>query len=58
MTDPKPHEKQYVNVLFERDLLKRIDDFRFKNRLASRTEAIRWLLRWAIEQKPAVPKGD
>ena len=47
-------QKQYVNVLFEEKLLSRVDDFRFKNRFASRTEAIRWLLDWALSQKPAL----
>jgi metal-responsive CopG/Arc/MetJ family transcriptional regulator len=50
-------QKQYVNVLFEEKLLSRVDDFRFKNRFASRTEAIRWLLDWALSQKPA-PKAE
>ena len=50
-------EKQYVNVLFDDKLLSRVDDFRFKHRFASRTEAIRWLLKAALDQKLA-PKGE
>jgi metal-responsive CopG/Arc/MetJ family transcriptional regulator len=46
--------KQYVNVLFDEKLLKAVDDFRFKNRFASRTEAIRWLIAYALAQKPKV----
>jgi metal-responsive CopG/Arc/MetJ family transcriptional regulator len=46
--------QQYVNVLFDEKLLKSIDDFRFKNRFASRTEAIRWLISYALSQKPKV----
>lgn len=37
-------ESRYVNVLLEDELLRRIDDFRFENRLPSRTEAIRRLI--------------
>jgi metal-responsive CopG/Arc/MetJ family transcriptional regulator len=49
--------KQYVNVLFEEKLLSRIDDFRFKQRFQSRTEAIRWLIKAALDAKLA-PKGE
>jgi hypothetical protein len=51
-------EKPLLNFLVEPDLLKRIDDFRFKNRFDSRAAAIKWLLGWALDQKPAVPKGE
>jgi metal-responsive CopG/Arc/MetJ family transcriptional regulator len=50
-------DKQYVNVLFDEKLLSRVDDFRFKSRFASRTEAIRWLLKAALDAKLA-PKGE
>jgi metal-responsive CopG/Arc/MetJ family transcriptional regulator len=36
----------------EPDLVKRIDDFRFKQRFTSRAEAIRWLIEHALAQKP------
>jgi hypothetical protein len=36
------------------DLLKRVDDFRFRNRFASRAAAIKWLLEWALERDAAV----
>jgi metal-responsive CopG/Arc/MetJ family transcriptional regulator len=53
-------EKQYVNVLFDVKLLSRVEDFRFKHRFPSRTEAIRWLLDHALKQKPVPPeqKGE
>jgi hypothetical protein len=38
-------------------LLKRIDDFRFKHRFESRAAAIKWLLDWALAQKPT-PKAE
>ncbi len=47
-------EKNLLNFLVEADLLKRIDDFRFKYRFESRAAAIKWLLDWALSQKPAV----
>jgi metal-responsive CopG/Arc/MetJ family transcriptional regulator len=52
MKAPKPKERQYVNVLFDEDALKKIDDFRFKHRFPSRTEAIRWLVSWSLKQNP------
>ena len=46
-----------MNVLFEEKLLSRVDDFRFKNRFPSRTVAIRWLIRAALDQKFATGGG-
>ncbi len=51
-------DKPLLNFLVEPELLKRVDDFRFKNRFDSRAAAIKWLLDWALDQKPAVPKGE
>lgn len=55
---PAKAEKPLLNFLIEPDLLKRVDDFRFKQRFESRAAAIKWLLTWALDQKPAVPKED
>ena len=38
-------------------ILKRLDDFRFKHRFMSRAAAVKWLLEFALDQKP-VPKGE
>jgi hypothetical protein len=48
-------ERQLLNFIVEKDLLNRLDDFRFQNRFATRAGAIKWLLGWALEQgaKPA-----
>jgi metal-responsive CopG/Arc/MetJ family transcriptional regulator len=43
---------QLVAVPMEPDLIKRIDDFRFKQRFTSRAEAIRWLIEHALAQRP------
>ena len=50
-------EKQAVHLLIEKPLLKRLDDFRFKGRFESRTDAIKWLLKAALDAKLA-PKGE
>ena len=50
-------DKPYLNFVIELSLLKRLDDFRFKNRFASRAAAVKWLLVFALDQKP-VPKEN
>jgi len=50
MADPK----QLVHMLFEKPLLDRLDDFRFKYRFESRSDTARWLLEWALAQNPEV----
>jgi hypothetical protein len=50
-------EKPLLNFVIEPSLLKRIDDFRFKHRFPTRAAAIKFLLNWALEQKP-VPKTE
>jgi hypothetical protein len=47
-----PPEKPFLSFLVEPELLKRLDDFRFKHRFDSRAAAIKWLLDWALKQKP------
>ncbi len=42
----------------EKELLKRIDDFRFENRLHSRSEAIRQLIDAALKKYEKKPKKD
>jgi hypothetical protein len=55
-TAKKEADLQMVHMRLEAALLKRLEDFRFKHRFGSRTAAARWLLGWALDQKPA-PKG-
>jgi hypothetical protein len=50
-------EKPFLSFVIDPDLLKRVDDFRFKHRFESRAAAIKWMLDWALDQKP-VPKTD
>jgi metal-responsive CopG/Arc/MetJ family transcriptional regulator len=49
-----------VHVRLDEELLERIDTFRFENRFNDRTRAIRWLLKWALNncakaKQPAEP---
>jgi len=50
-------EKPYLNFVIEPDLLKRVDDFRFKQRFTTRAAAIKWLLDAALKAKLA-PKEE
>ena len=48
-------KKPYLTLVIEEELLKRIEDFRFKNRFQSRAAAMKWLMTWALDQKPKPP---
>lgn len=52
------HKNPILNFVIEPELLKRIDDFRFKQRFESRAGAIKWLLEWALKQKPVPAKKE
>jgi len=43
-----------INFIIDERLLKRIEDFRFRNRFPTRAAAIKWLLDWALKQKSSV----
>ena len=45
-----PTEKPKILITFDDDLLKRIDDYRFENRINSRSEAIRCLINEALRK--------
>lgn len=52
-----------INIGIAPELLEEIDTFRFQNRFATRVEAMRWLMKAALDKKlkpakPAVPKGE
>jgi hypothetical protein len=47
-------DRQLLNFIVEKDLLSRLDDFRFQNRFATRSGAIKWLLNWALTKDPAL----
>jgi metal-responsive CopG/Arc/MetJ family transcriptional regulator len=45
-----PNEKPKIIFAMEEDLLKRIDDYRFENRINSRSEAIRRLIEEGLKK--------
>jgi metal-responsive CopG/Arc/MetJ family transcriptional regulator len=47
-------QKQMIHMRLDGPLLKRLDDFRFKNRFESRSAAARWLMEHALKQNPKV----
>ena len=49
-------DKPLLIFVIEPELLKRVDDFRFKHRFASRAAAIKWMLRWTLAQNPKPEK--
>lgn len=51
MSEAEEKQKRYINILFQEKLLQEIDDFRFKNRMANRNEAIRWLIEYALKEQ-------
>lgn len=44
-----PTEKPKIILVMEDDLLRRIDDYRFENRINSRSEAIRRLIEAGLD---------
>jgi len=51
-------DKQFLNFSVDKELLKRIEDFRFKNRFQTKSAAIKWLLVFALDQKPKPPSQE
>ena len=51
-------QQPFLHFVIPEDLLKRLDDFRFRHRFQSRAAAIKWLLDWALKQKPAPRPED
>lgn len=47
-----PSDKPFLHFVVDPELLKRLDDFRFKQRFDSRAAALKWLLNWALNQRP------
>jgi hypothetical protein len=52
-----PTNKTLLNFVVDDSLLKRIEDFRFKNRFPTRAAAIKYLLDWGLKQKPAITRA-
>ena len=45
-----PTEKKILNFAIDDDLLRRLEDFRFENRIKSQSEAIRRLISEALKK--------
>jgi metal-responsive CopG/Arc/MetJ family transcriptional regulator len=51
-----PTAKPILHVVIPEELLAKLDDFRFSNRISTRAEAVRWLIAWALPRAPAPSK--
>lgn len=52
------HTSPMITLVIPKDLLQRIDDFRFSHRFRSRAATIKWLLSWALNKNPQPPNGS
>ncbi|MFA5265982.1 MAG: hypothetical protein WC378_19345 [Opitutaceae bacterium] len=50
-----PSKKPLIALVMDEELIEAIDDFRFAHRFESRAAAIKWLLAWALKQRPEPP---
>ena len=50
-------DKPILNFVIDPELLQRVDDFRYKQRFPTRAAAVKWLLLWALKQKPQPQRG-
>ena len=53
-----PADKMMVTTLMERDLLARLDDFRYTRRFKSRAAAMKYLLDFALAYGPEPSPAD
>jgi metal-responsive CopG/Arc/MetJ family transcriptional regulator len=51
-----PTKKPRIILMIEENLLKQIDDFRYENRIPTRSEAIRQLVKEALKKYKKKPK--
>ena len=56
MAEPKEGAKMNVLLLMEKKLVSRVDDYRFGNRIPTRTEAIRKLIELGLAAGKRQPK--
>lgn len=55
---PTSKDRQMLTFVVPKELLARIDDYRFEHRFRSRAAAIKWLLEWALAQNPQPPTNS
>lgn len=53
-----PSEKPFLSFVIDPELLKKVSDFQHKHQFASRAAAIKWLLGWALKQKPVPAEAE
>jgi metal-responsive CopG/Arc/MetJ family transcriptional regulator len=46
-----PNAKPIINITIDEELLQKVEDFQFENRIKNRSEAIRQLILKAMEQE-------
>jgi metal-responsive CopG/Arc/MetJ family transcriptional regulator len=51
-----PTKNPVITMVFTKELLERVEDFRYQNRIPTRTEAIRRLLEKALDLYEKNPK--
>ena len=51
---PKKEGKPLINILMTPEELAELDEWRFNNRFAARSEAMRWLLKAGMRKMPTV----
>jgi metal-responsive CopG/Arc/MetJ family transcriptional regulator len=51
-----PTEKPKILFVADEDLIEKIEDFRYENRIPTRSEAIRKLIENGLKVKPRKPK--
>lgn len=51
-----PTKKPLITLVVDEKFLEKIDDFRFDNRISSRSEAVRILVEAGLKAKPKTPK--
>ena len=45
-------DKTILNFVATKEFIERIDDYRFEHRFQTRSEAIRFLIEWALKKNP------
>ena len=53
---PRKPLSSLIHLRLKKELLEKLDDFRFTHRFESRTETIHWLLEFALSQNPKPKK--
>ncbi len=58
MAAKKPEGTKGININMQEELLDRLDKYRFKRMFPTRTEAIEFLLDYALKANPKRPESE